>query len=417
MSNLKGFQISRGNIGANVAKQPTGTSILLISGNMDDISAQRDKVHTIYNVNDAVNLCGSNYSDAIPEEYILRHLKEFYRMAGEGTKLYVVFYPGLSMYNILTAVAPYGLTRAQKAILGTDGDARQLGIVVNGQTTSLLNGIEADVYNSIAPAQGLGEWCYENNMPLNIFLEGRYFGGNAATVANLRALPNGLSANYVSVVIGKDKTFQDEEGYAVDQADLGTVLGVTAAASISQNIGDNEAFNLSDPVKEIWLTAGLTDGVEISDHANQLQTLENKGYIFGVRYNGLAGIRLNNDHVCTPIVIDNDGNINEHTIAYSRTKNEAVRLLRSAYLPKVKTTWPVDKSTGKLSKGTIVALEEIGNAVFENMEARGEITFGKVTIDPNSDLLVDKVLRMSFKIVPMGSIGEIRGTINLKTKV
>ena len=50
------------------------------------------------------------------------------------------------------------------------------------------------------------------------------------------------------------------------------------------------------------------------------------------------------------------------------------------------------------------------------MIKRGEITYGKTIIDKESDLIVDKVLNVSFKIVPCGNIGEINGTINLKTQ-
>ncbi len=131
----------------------------------------------------------------------------------------------------------------------------------------------------------------------------------------------------------------------------------------------------------------------------------------------MGGVRWNNDHTATPIIIDADNSINEHTIAYGRVNDKAVRELRRAYLPKVKTTWNVDKKTGKLSKGTRVALEDVGDNVFKDMVARGEITYGKAYVDGDSDLLVEKVLRTSYVIIPKGCIGEIRGTINLKTKI
>ena len=63
---------------------------------------------------------------------------------------------------------------------------------------------------------------------------------------------------------------------------------------------------------------------------------------------------------------------------------------------------------------TVVALEDIGDGVLERMIANGEISYGKTTIDKDSDLVVEKVLKISFVVVPKGSIGEIKGTINLK---
>ncbi|MCM8866334.1 hypothetical protein J2Q04_13590, partial [Tenacibaculum finnmarkense genomovar finnmarkense] len=107
---------------------------------------------------------------------------------------------------------------------------------------------------------------------------------------------------------------------------------------------------------------------------------------------------------------------NEHTIAYGRVLDKAVRGLRTAYLPKVKTDWVVNKDTGKIPPGVVVALEDIGDKVFEDMEQRSEITFGKTFVDKDSDLIVSKELKVSFVLVPKGAIGEIKGTINLKTQ-
>ncbi|MCG8776518.1 hypothetical protein G1K67_13535, partial [Tenacibaculum finnmarkense] len=49
-------------------------------------------------------------------------------------------------------------------------------------------------------------------------------------------------------------------------------------------------------------------------------------------------------------------------------------------------------------------------------EQRSEITFGKTFVDKDSDLIVSKELKVSFVLVPKGAIGEIKGTINLKTQ-
>ncbi|WP_262713263.1 DUF2586 family protein [Aquimarina algiphila] len=148
-----------------------------------------------------------------------------------------------------------------------------------------------------------------------------------------------------------------------------------------------------------------------------MQTLEDKGYIFGMTYTGLSGVRWNNDHTCTEIILDAEGNVNEHTIAYGRTLDKAIRLLRTALLPKIKTSHPVDPKTGKLPVGVIKNFEDIGDTVLGDMILRKEITDGKTTVDPDSDLVVEKNLGTDFTIVPYGSVGEIKGSINLKTNV
>jgi len=108
------------------------------------------------------------------------------------------------------------------------------------------------------------------------------------------------------------------------------------------------------------------------------------------------------------------GVLNEHTIAYSRTLDDCTRQLRSVYLPKIKQTFPVDKD-GKLPPGVVKYLEVIGNEVFENMTANGEISSGKTNVDPDSDLLVEKTLHVSFSVQPTGTIGFINSTIALKS--
>lgn len=300
------------------------------------------------------------------------------------------------------------------------GEVRQLAIVNarkdNATPVTMLNGLPEEVFNWISTAQGLYNWSYENHMPCQILIEGYEYGGNAASTANLRDLTD-LEATKVSLIIGQDygygKTLNaDLQKYA----DVGTALGVLSAAKVYENIGDNGQFNLTDATRGRWLEAGLSSGQSNTEAFEDLQTLESKGYIFGVTYAGLAGVRFNNDHVCAPIVLDVDDSMNEHTIAYGRVADKAVRELRRAYLPKVKTTWTVDKSSGKLSKGTLVALEDVGDNVFEDMLLRGEITYGKAYVDADSDLLVERVLRVNYKIVPKGVIGEIKGTINLKTR-
>ncbi|MEG1199336.1 MAG: hypothetical protein RSD53_08095, partial [Algoriella sp.] len=65
----------------------------------------------------------------------------------------------------------------------------------------------------------------------------------------------------------------------------------------------------------------------------------------------------------------------------------------------------------------LVALEQIGDDVFADMQNSNELSLGKTTIDPDSDLLVKKELIVNFVIVPMGTLGEITGTINIKNSL
>lgn len=410
MANLKGIHITKGRLGANRLNSSDAISGLIIS--TIAVSALAFNTPTkVYNMKDVETLGITAEYDTTHNVNCYRHLSEFYRMAGEGTELHLML---VAQSETISTICE----KAKQVLASANGEIKQLAIAVNPTDEAvLLNGIASEVYNGIAKAQGLADWAYENNMPLQIFLEGYNYGGNASTSADLRAIEN-LQADKVSVVIGQDFNYaKTKTDKAQKYADVGTILGVCSKAAVNQNIGENESFNITDATKGIWIVPGLSSHTQNTAIFSDLQTLENKGYIFGITYTGMAGVRINNDHTCTPIIIDSDNRINEHSIAYGRIMNKAIRGLRTAYLPKVKTNWAVDEATGKLSNGTVVALEDIGDKVFEDMVKRGEITYGKTTIDKDSDLIVSKILNVGFKIVPRGNIGEINGTINLKTQV
>ncbi|MCK0199231.1 DUF2586 family protein [Ornithobacterium rhinotracheale] len=411
MANLKGVDIQKGKIGANRLSSNDAVSGLILSAVKPE-HVELDKPTTLFNLKDVLALGITPEFDKTNNCNVYRHCSEFFAMAGEGTPLHLL------LVSNATKMVDMVDTKAKKLLAYARGEIRQLAVGVNPTSApdSMLNGLPADVYNSIAKAQALYNWAYENHMPCQIFLEGHHYSGTASSSANLREIED-LQADKVSVVIGQDWLHAEAlTGEAQKYADVGTALGTCSRAKVQENIGDNGQFNLTDATASRWIEPGLSSHQTNAEAYEDLQTLERKGYIFGVTYAGLAGVRWNNDHTCTPIIVDADNSMNEHSIAYGRVTDKAVRELRKAYLPIIKTTWQVDKSTGKLNKGTLVALEDVGDKVFEDMILRGEITYGRTYIDADSDLLVERVLKVSYKIVPKGVIGEIRGTINLKTR-
>lgn len=418
MSNLNGVTITKGKIGANALAPSTAASILLVQSFYP--LEESALVHTIYNMKDAENLGITLENDLAANTNLHRHISEFYRLAGEGTKLYLSVHIPITGSTDPDDDNPYTLVKllqeGMAVLAATDGDARQMAVATSAAPGTMLNGLPSDVVNAVTEAQLLADWAYANHFPLNILIEGRNYGGNASATLDLRAIPDLLAKN-VSVVIGQDWSYAENQSEANTLADVGTALGTLSAAAINQNIGDNEAFNLTEATKSAWMIPGLSNHVKNSDQLQDLQILENKGFIFGLKYTGLAGVRWNNDHTCIPVVIDAEGNINEHTIAYARTMNEASRLLRTAFLPKVKTKQPVNPSTGKLPAGVVKNFDSIGDTVFGDMVNRTEISAGKTFTNPDSDLLVEKVLQVQWRIVPYGTVGEINGILNLKNKI
>lgn len=411
MSNINGITTKKGKIGANRSTNKRAVSALVIASVALAELAFNTPV-TIYNIDDLDQYGLDAEFDKTNNVNVYRHISEFYRMAGAGTELHLMLVPATETLKTLVK------SEAVKTLLASANyEIRQIAFALNPtEAPTLVEGLPTDLIEAIPLAQGLADWAFEQNMPCHIFLEGYNLEGNANVVTNLRTIEN-VAATKVSVVIGQDWKYADSKtGLAQKLADVGTVLGVCSAASIAQNIGDNEMFDLNDATKDAWMIAGISNHKKNTEIFSQLQTFEDKGYIFGLSYAGLAGIRINNDHVCAPIIVDQQGNMNEHTIAYGRVMDDAIRQLRTIYLPKIKKTYPVDED-GKLLIGSLVALEQSGDDLFEDMKNANEISLGKTTIDPNSDLLVEKELIVGFVIVPMGNLGEITGTINIKNNL
>lgn len=167
MANLKGVNIQKGKIGANRLSGNDPISGLVISAPATSKLAV-DKPVTVYNLKDVTALGITADFDKANNVNAYRHCSEFYAMAGEGTPLHLL------LVAQSTSMAEIAETKSKTLLAHARGEIRQLAIAVNPTTApdSMLNGLPADVYNSIAKAQGLYNWAYENNMPCQIFLEG-----------------------------------------------------------------------------------------------------------------------------------------------------------------------------------------------------------------------------------------------------
>jgi hypothetical protein len=351
---------------------------------------------------------------------VYRHISEFFRTAGEGTPLYVMLYDGVpaqALYVDADTASP-----ARKMVADSNGEIRQLAVAYSpSKANNTVDGLDGYVRTAITDAHLFATWAADTFRPLQVLLEGRGFTDTPSDAIDLRAIPAGagelLHAEKVSVCIGQDYDYaetQDATGKLF--ADVGTMLGCLSAKLVNENIGEVETTKLTDTNKKVWLCAALSNHIPVEDMDSYLATLDDKGYIFAISYTGLAGYYWNNDHTCTPIIVDENNVMNESTISFGRVVDKAIRELRTTLLPKVKTTQVVDATTGKLPPGIVKYFEGLGDRVFDRMA--NVISAGKTTIDPDSNLLVaPRQLNVSFSIVPMGQIYSINGTINLKTQL
>lgn len=418
---MRGVIINKGTVGAST-ENLDGCSGLLLNGVA--IAATESvagvvigTTYKLTKLQDALDMGIDAAYDTANNVRVYRHISEFYRMAGDGTVLYLMVCAQTKTPAQMIADHGHAL------VAFADGDIRFLAVGYNpasGYSALPIDGMETVVREAIAPAQALHDWTWDTDRPLNVILEGRGMNGLAASMLNLRGIEvsgNVVDYGNVSVCIGQDWTYADGlTGFAQNFADIGTLLGSRAYLPCNRNIGEVGTMNITNTKKSIWLVAGLSNHSKIADMESSLETLDEKGYVFGISYTGITGYRWNNDHVCAPEVVDADGFMNESTMAYGATLGKAARKLRVKLLPKVKTTVPVDTSTGLLPTGMVKYFEGLGDAALAEMIAAGEISGGKTTVDATSNLLSGtKELKMGFVIVPTGTINEITGSINLKT--
>lgn len=347
---------------------------------------------------------------------LYHHVSEYFRMGGRGATLRILSVAGAATFADMIASDD-----VKQLIVDADGVIFNLGFAyIPSEEPSYVDGLHSEMLPAIKAAQVFADWARETNRPLHTVLECAMLNGTSSSVLNLRDIKdNGVLVEcpQVSLVVGQDWDFAEKlTGNEQKYAAVGAVLGCMAAQPVSFNIGEVETMGLTNATRNVWISAGLSNHETVKSLEAQLDGFNTKGYIFGEYYSGI--VVLNDDHVCTPEIVDDEGNMNEHSIALSRTNAKVFREIYRVYLPKVKSTVPVDAATGKLGTGMIKYFEGFGDRVLGNMEMRQEISGGKTTVDPESDLLSgDKALKVFYNWVPMGTIGRIEGTINIKRSI
>jgi hypothetical protein len=419
---IRGFELNKGTTGASSQTEDnisgliaSGPAVATVEGGATGVVI--GVVYPLTKPKDAEALGIDAAYDTTNAVRVYRHISEFYRMAGEGTKLYLVVGDQADTMSELID------THAQALVIASGGLVSYISVAYNPAVAYepvIVDGLEEHVRGAIATAQALHEWSWSSDRPVVMILEGRGFSGTGATALDLRNILVGaalLEATHVVLCIGQDWDFAETQN-AIGQkfADVGTLMGTKAAISVNRSVGEVETLDISSATRGRWLTAGLSSHEKIEAVEDDLSDLDSKGYVFGLSYTGITGLRWNNDHVCSPEGVDDDGFIKISTLGHAATINKAARLLRKKLLPKLKLTVPVDSSTGYLPVSIRKYFENLADVAFSDMAKLGEITDGASAVDPLSQLLSgEKELRVSFIIVPTATIGKIKGTLNLKT--
>lgn len=410
---LRGVTIKEGRIGANVAGDSREFGIICNGVAVAD-KVQLNTAYTLLRPSDAKAIGIDTQYDETNKVRVFRHISEFYRRAGEGRVLHILL--------VDQATKPAEMAVAAKALaVEAEGKISDLAFAYNpaaGYVDTLVDGFNGDVRAAITKFQEFAQWADEHDMPLHTIFEGRALADDLSTVIDLRSIKVDdaqLMAEKVTGVFGQDWNYADSlDAIGKKFADVGNYLGVIASQAWNRNPGEVETQNLTDALRQLFTVGGLSNHKKYSEVFESLETLNDKGYVFPIKYQGLSGYWWNDGHVCAPIIIDVEGNINQHTIYYSHTMDEAKRNLRRVFLPEAKKPVPLENKL--LPVGVLGYYNAIGDAEFDRMAGSGLISKGKTYTDATSDLLIEKLLKIDFAVVPTGMVNEIKGTINLKNQ-
>lgn len=237
------------------------------------------------------------------------------------------------------------------------------------------------------------------------------------TTVDLTKIPTCIiDKRYVSVLLGQgvDSDVQLMQGALASVTPVGNVgaaLGLLSVASVAESIGWVEQFDVVSLFPDIQLGFGdatiasskITNGTSFDSLSKaQIDTLDDKGYIFLCRYPAYEGhVFFSSDQTCS--------NGDYRRIALNRAINKSRRGVRTALLKYVNSPIKVDPATGQLSALQITIFKNAVKEPLELMENANEISgIGSINIPANQNILKNDRLNLSYYLVPIGLAKEIK---------
>jgi len=318
-------------------------------------------------------------------------IKEYFRMQPKGV-LYVGIYDNTD--PDLTAIATL------QNFAG--GEIKQIGV---------FNHVDTFTSGDVTTLQTAANGQANIDRPLSVLYAANMTGLTPATLPNITA----LTAPRVSVVISGDnasgirKVF-NAKPYTV--AALGAALGTVSFAAVHESMAWVGKFNTSDgtnleAIKVLPSTAWTNVSVSLQ---NQLTAY---GYIYLKKYDGLAGSYWDNQKTAVSNTSD------FARISNNRVMDKAIRLIRLRLLPLLSSPLYVN-ADGTLSEATIAVFsnecDQVIGGRFNDVAAGqmvidGEISAGRVIINPAQNVLSTGRVDIAVEIIPVGEAETIRVTI------
>lgn len=422
----------------NIGSAPVSENSEHVSGLLFDISAQstlwttgkgadlaaklKDKVLVLRHINDVKELGleafvgGADGANDFMYGIPYYHINHFFELTNNYEKtLYLCFADCSEDWNAIIdmqkaangQIGQFGVWTERKLWKETSSTAEfyQLQIVKELQTVA--NDL-ANVYN--APA----------SIVLNANIA-EVDGSANKNVVVLSKIPSAyVDSRYVTVALGQEATNDVHAMQAgltsrTPVGNVGLALGLLNRGNVAHSIGYVNDCNLRSVIStEVEFGFGDSEAVSDTDKTlkeptpyealsmAQLDTLDDKGYIFLHKYAGYAGVFFSKDYSCS------DGDYN--CISRNRVINKSRRMVRRALLPYVNA--PIFLSSGgTLSTGDRTNFINIITDCLKTMKTAGEISeVGAVSFDNTTNLLQTKTLLFSYYILPVGCAETIKVT-------
>lgn len=348
------------------------------------------------------------------------HIKHFFDLAGGSGRLFVMFADCSQNWNALIdmqkaacgIIGQFGVWTEQNLWKKTDETATQYSISLVGDLNSVAENL-ANQYNA----------------PVSILLcansaKVKTAAGESDTVV-WSEIPTCIAgARYVSVLLsqGLESEVASMQVALESKTPIGIVgaaLGSLTQASVAESIGWVQRFDLISYFPDVEFGFGnaevadgkLTNATKYSSLSQaQLDSLDELGYIFLVKYAGLEGhVYFSGDATCS------DGDY--RTISRNRVINKSRRAVRTALLPYVNSPIKVDPSTGYLSAAQITIFTNLITDILNAMVTAEEISgIGEVTIPTNQNILKNDTLIIQYTMIPVGTAKTIKVTEGLVLK-
>ncbi len=381
------IQKTNGGLGRRLATDD-GISGLLVQGVAVTGGVQLNTAYRLASLDDARALGITPAYDTTNNVLVYEHIKEYFRLQPDGDLFLMLAATSASINDMLSP----GSGSVYALATGGEGKIKQMAVAFNPDTPLAAGAVTA----TVGTAQSFADWAAQTHKPLVVLLEGWGVDMNDADL-------HGKNAPSVSVVVGQNLAVANA-GHA-NYAAVGTVLGAVSKARVNESVGWVEKFNLTGDNLQ---TPGLF-GQPLSDYTDgQISQLDDRAYLFFITYTGLAGIYLNDSYTATVLTDD------YAYIEANRTINKAIRLVRSALLPKLAAPVKVDTKTGRLSPEVIKQFELTGKRALEVMSAADEISDMEMFVDPLQDIIGSSELKIQFSIIPTGTARKISVTIGFK---